>query len=1069
MNAATMCSPRPRLYNRITGLIVALLFVVPVKSPAQPEFRVALPERTHPYLTCTADELARLRQAHRSQGVEHDIVAAYEKEAGRFIDEPTAFPPRGGQHNQWYQCDKCEIALKTIDSTHHQCPNCQKVYSGPPYDDVIFSNQHNRNLRQMLTAAWAYTMSDEKQFAEYAARVLLGYAERYAQYPYHSNSLDPKSTSRSGGHLFEQTLNEAVCLATQIGPAYDLIYNSGVLSPTDHQKIREGLLLPMLENIDKNKAGQSNWQTWHNAAMIWGGALVSNPAWVQKAIADPKNGFHYQMGASVSKEGMWYENSWGYHFYTLQALVNMAETARRLDINLWSDPRLKGMFTLPVHYTMADGMLPRFGDDTGSSVRNVSRLFEPAYHACKDPQILSLLSSKPSFESILLGRRAEVTAAPPALKSTVFEDAGHAILRTGGPAGLTAAMTFGPYGGFHGHFDKLSFVFFSQERELGVDPGRARSQAYRLPIHRNWYKATISHNAVLVDGKSQQPATGKLLRFQQGEGFVTVAASCDDAYPGVRHTRRLVMTDIYLLVLDQFRSDAEHRFDWLYHDRGQKAMSDVPADDVNLTGKVQGSEYIQNARQGVTADTIRVRFEDAKVTTHLTMAAQQNSTLTVGDGVGGSVTDRVPMAMIGRTGRDVQFVTVLEPVPANGRPCVTDVQVVQAGDGLKVLVERDGTADTIEIRGNHDVCIFPAIGPSIEPFLTIEPGPGNPRNSEGDIIELKDGRLCLVYTRFTGGSSDHATADLAMRTSQDCGRTWSDDTIVIPRMGGMNVMSVSLLRLAGGEIALFYLLKTSAEDCRPMMCLSTDEAKTWSPPSCCITDEVGYYVLNNDRAVQLRSGRLILPVAWHQGPGQPRDDASVIMCYLSDDGGKTWRRSKDAFKGCGPDGRRVILQEPGVIELKDGRLMMYIRTNAASQYVCHSADGGETWSKAGPSSLASPLSPASIERIPWTNDLICVWNDHSGVHPFPRGRRTPLCLAISKDEGGTWSRSQVIEGDPDGWYCYTSITFAEDRMFLAYCAGDKQVGGLNRLKIAALSQDGLAAAFEPPTGPAESQ
>jgi hypothetical protein len=412
------------------------------------------------------------------------------------------------------------------------------------------------------------------------------------------------------------------------------------------------------------------------------------------------------------------------------------------------------------------------------------------------------------------------------------------------------------------------------------------------------------------------------------------------------------------------------------------------------------------------------------------------------------------MAIIGRKGRDAQFAAVLEPVPADGEPSVTGVQVVRAGDGLKVLVERGGTTDTIEIHDDQDVSVA-APSLSVEPLLTIEPGPGNPRNSEGDIIELKDGRLCLIYTRFTGGSGDHAAADLAMRISQDHGRTWSDDAIVVRRTGGLNVMSVSLLRLASGEIALFYLLKTSAEDCRPQMCLSTDEAKTWSPPRCCITDEVGYYVLNNDRAVQLQSGRLILPVAWHQGPGRPRDSAGIVMCYLSDDHGKTWRRSEDPFKGYGPDGRRVILQEPGVVELQDGRLMMFIRTDAGSQYVCHSRDSGETWSRPMPSSLASPLSPASIERISWTSDLLCIWNDHSGVHPFSKGRRTPLCLAISQDEGETWSRSQVIEAEPDGWYCYTSVTFANDCVFLAYCAGDKQVGGLNRLKMVALSRDRL--------------
>jgi hypothetical protein len=348
------------------------------------------------------------------------------------------------------------------------------------------------------------------------------------------------------------------------------------------------------------------------------------------------------------------------------------------------------------------------------------------------------------------------------------------------------------------------------------------------------------------------------------------------------------------------------------------------------------------------------------------------------------------------------------------------------------------------------------VGAELEALLVIEPGKGNPRNSEGDVIELKDGRLCLIYTRFTGGSGDHAEADLAMRISHDDGISWSSDRIVVKRPGGLNVMSVSLLRLANGEIALFYLRKTSREDCRPLMCISTDEAATWSEPAVCITDKVGYYVLNNDRAVQLRSGRLILPVAWHQGPGQPRDTAGVIMCYLSDDNGKTFRRSKDSFKGYAPDGRRITVQEPGVVELKDGRLMMFMRTNAESQYISYSQDGGETWSKARPSQLISPLSPASIERIGWSGDLLCVWNDHSGIHNYPKGRRTPLCLAVSKDEGKTWSKSGIIEDNPDGWYCYTAIAFVKNRALLSYCAGDKKIGGLNRLKVIALAPDRLA-------------
>jgi hypothetical protein len=664
-----------------------------------------LEDRTHPHLACTSEELQRLRHAYRGQGREHEVVARYVREAEPFVDEAIVFPPRGGQHNQWYQCDECETALKTIDATHHRCPECRKVYTGHPYDDVVFSRQHGRNLGRMETAAWAHAISGREQFAEYAARVLLGYAQRYRQYPYHSASLETASGwgRKSGGHLYEQTLTEASAFATRIGPAYDLIHDSGVLSHKQHEQIRNGLLLPMLENIGRNEAGKSNWQTWHNAAMLWGGALIEDPAWIERAIADDDNGFYHQMQVSVSREGMWYENSWGYHFYTLKALVIMAETGRRLGIDLWGHERFAKMFTLPVYYTMSDGSLPRFGDDVNSSVRRARHLFEPAYQAYKDRRMLAVLRETPSFQTVLLGRSVKTEASLPPLESVVFGDAGHAILRGDGPAKLTAAMTFGPYGGFHGHYDKLSFVFFGFGRELGVDPGRARSQAYRLPIHRHWYKATLGHNAVLVDGQSQKPATGKLERFEQGDGYAAVVASCDQAYAGVNHRRLLLLTGEYLLVVDDLQADRDRRFDWLYHNRGRRLACDIARDDADLANAFPGSEYIRQARRGATDDEVRVSFIDDEVNTHLTVAAQNATTLTIGSGVGASVTDRVPMVMLARTGRAVQFAAVLEPVQRSGKARVAEVGLARRNATLTVAVERREGTDRVTLGADNEL------------------------------------------------------------------------------------------------------------------------------------------------------------------------------------------------------------------------------------------------------------------------------------------------------------------------------------------------------------------------------
>jgi hypothetical protein len=328
----------------------------------------------------------------------------------------------------------------------------------------------------------------------------------------------------------------------------------------------------------------------------------------------------------------------------------------------------------------------------------------------------------------------------------------------------------------------------------------------------------------------------------------------------------------------------------------------------------------------------------------------------------------------------------------------------------------------------------------------LPPTPGkNPRNSEGAFIPLKDGRLLFIYTHFTGGGGDHSAAHLAARSSRDGGRTWTDaDELVLANEAKMNVMSVSLLRLPSGAIALFYLRKNSLDDCRAYLRLSTDEAKSWSEPRLCIPTE-GYYVVNNDRVIQLKTGRLVVPAARHNSPGGKWTARGVALCFLSDDGGKTWRKGRGELEG--PKDSKTGLQEPGVVELKDSKLLMLCRTDQGCQYRSYSADGGETWSGAEPTEIKSPVSPASVKRIPKTGDLLLVWNDHAQIDAARRGRRTPLSAAVSRDDGKTWSKAKTLEDDPDGWYCYTAIAFVGDRVLLGHCAGNSKVGRLNLTQI----------------------
>lgn len=319
----------------------------------------------------------------------------------------------------------------------------------------------------------------------------------------------------------------------------------------------------------------------------------------------------------------------------------------------------------------------------------------------------------------------------------------------------------------------------------------------------------------------------------------------------------------------------------------------------------------------------------------------------------------------------------------------------------------------------------------------LAPSPGNPRNSEGDFIQLKDGRLLFIYTHFTGGDADDAKAHLASRESRDGGLTWStNDVVVVANEGGRNVMSVSLVRLRSGPIALFYLRKNSNADCRPVVRFSRDEAKTWSAPTEVITSEVGYYVLNNDRVVQLAGGRLVVPVAQHtRAEGKWRD--GEVLCYVSDDEGRSWRCAPERLTA-NANGKTVSLMEPGVVETAANELFMVIRTRVGCQYVSRSSDGGEHWTAPEPSQLLSPESPATLTKLPGTNTLLVIWNDHAGMPlEFRTARsphRTPLSLALSHDGGRTWSKSKVIESDPEGGYCYTATEWVGDRLLLGYCA-----------------------------------
>jgi hypothetical protein len=364
--------------------------------------------------------------------------------------------------------------------------------------------------------------------------------------------------------------------------------------------------------------------------------------------------------------------------------------------------------------------------------------------------------------------------------------------------------------------------------------------------------------------------------------------------------------------------------------------------------------------------------------------------------------------------------------------------------------------------------------------LQLDPTARHPRRSEGSFVTLASGRVLFAYARFERSASDFGRATIVARHSDDAGCTWSaSDRLLVPCEGEVNVMSPSLLRLHDGRIGLFYLRKdrTGLQDtcfCRLWVRFSDDEARSFSAPRC-ITPMPAYMGINNDRVIQLRGGRLLAPIAYHPyRMGTHRDEradvpaayqpASLLTCFFSDDGGAHWMQSLNPQYVVFANGRG--LQEPGVIERRDGGVTLWARSGLrrddqpARQWLSRSVDQGLTWSACRPGPFVSPCSPMSIRRLD-DGRWLALWNDRSDrwrlPAPAPRAKqRTPLAAAWSDDDGRSWQGHQLIESDPRRGFCYAAIHRVADNLLLAYsCGGAGGTLPLQALRIRRVRQRDL--------------
>ena len=310
-----------------------------------------------------------------------------------------------------------------------------------------------------------------------------------------------------------------------------------------------------------------------------------------------------------------------------------------------------------------------------------------------------------------------------------------------------------------------------------------------------------------------------------------------------------------------------------------------------------------------------------------------------------------------------------------------------------------------------------------------------------DVIAMRPGELWLFTnygrppTDFAGKSGDFT--DPTILISRDGGRSWGEPRpmgLRWPIDGLMSDGGKSVLRLRSGTVVFIAhrngsTHRTSGSHGLPAVSRSIDDGRTWSPARLIVDEADGIDYVMNQRLVQLASGRLVLaisracPGAYHEGQGE-----TVGQCYLSDDEGLTWHRSRDAVRHAA----RYGVQEPLVVQCASGALLMLFRCSSGSHHASFSRDDGETWSAPIPTPLRAAISPLTALTLA-DGRIVVVYNHNHPLFPNSYYPRNPLVYATTRD-GRIWTEPVLIDDQPGQQLIYPSITPTDEGVLIVYSA-----------------------------------
>lgn len=240
-------------------------------------------------------------------------------------------------------------------------------------------------------------------------------------------------------------------------------------------------------------------------------------------------------------------------------------------------------------------------------------------------------------------------------------------------------------------------------------------------------------------------------------------------------------------------------------------------------------------------------------------------------------------------------------------------------------------------------------------------------------------------------------------------------------------------------VMLFYKIGREISKWRTMIMLSTDNAETWGTPYELVLGDDG----TGGRG-PVRNKPILLDSSVILAPGSTESGTWQAFVDISYDNGFTWTKSNNIFiennKYIAGErtvnktnipvseqsfyGRGVI--QPTLWSGDSKNIHMFLRSSEGAIYRSDSKDLGVTWCNAYPTSLPNNNSGIDIVKM-YNGNLVLAYNPISENW----GKRTPMTLAISKDNGITWDKLLDLDTG-DGEFSYPAIISDKNEIMVSY-------------------------------------